>query len=108
MNAQDAPTTANSSSEAGNATAMTQDILILLLPYLSQADAKALFEFCLAPEVLGRRDNGVQKRGYKILAKLIESGKVDVDVVAVLKKLDELLEGLTPAAKKVRALSVST
>ncbi|KAF9453999.1 NUC173-domain-containing protein [Macrolepiota fuliginosa MF-IS2] len=107
-NAQNAPTTANSSSEAGNATAMTQDILVLLLPYLSRADANALFEFCLTPEVLSGRDNGVQKRGYKILAKLAESKKVDVDVVAILKKLDELLEGLTPAAKKDRFNLLST
>lgn len=102
MNAQNAPTTANLSSEAGSATAMTQDILILLLPYLSQADATALFETCLTPEVLSGKDNGVQKRGYKILAKLMESGKIDVDVGVVLQKLDKLLDGLTSAAKKVR------
>lgn len=80
---------------------MTQDILVLLLPHLSKTDAKALFEFCLTPGVLSGKDNGVQKRGYKILAKLIESEKVEVDMLFVLEKLDELAEGLTPAAKKV-------
>lgn len=84
---------------------MTQDILILLLPYLSATDAKALFELCLTAEVLTSKDNGAQKRGYKILARLLESGKVDVDVVTVLKTLDGLLEGLNPAAKKVHHLS---
>lgn len=84
---------------------MTQDILILLLPYLSAIDAKALFELCLTAEVLTSKDNGAQKRGYKILARLLESGKVDVDVVTVLKTLDGLLEGLNPAAKKVHHLS---
>ncbi|KXN91076.1 Ribosomal RNA-processing protein 12 [Leucoagaricus sp. SymC.cos] len=102
ISAQETPTTANVSSEAGSAIAMTQDILILLLPYLSQSDSKALFEFCLTPEVLSGKDNGVQKRGYKILAKLVETKKVDVDILIVLKKLDELLEGMTPAAKKDR------
>ncbi|EKM80725.1 hypothetical protein AGABI1DRAFT_71216 [Agaricus bisporus var. burnettii JB137-S8] len=100
--AQNAPSTANSSSEAGSATAMTQDILILLLPYLSQADAQALFELCLKSEVLSGKDNGVQKRGYKILAKLLEEDRVKVDVIAVLKTLDELSIGLTSAAKKDR------
>jgi ribosomal RNA-processing protein 12 len=80
---------------------MTQDILILLLPYLSQADAQALFNLCLNSEVISGKDNGVQKRGYKILAKLLEEDRVEVDIIAVLKTLDELSVGLTSAAKKV-------
>ncbi|KAJ3561831.1 hypothetical protein NP233_g9958 [Leucocoprinus birnbaumii] len=102
QNAQKAPSTANTSSEAGSATAMTQDILILLLPYLSRNDAKELFDMCLSPAVLSGKDNGVQKRGYKILTRLIEAQKIDLDMLLVLQKLDELLEGLTPAAKKDR------
>ncbi|TFK44425.1 armadillo-type protein [Crucibulum laeve] len=86
----------------GSMTATSQDILLLLLPYLSSTDATSLFQICLTPEVLSGKDNGVQKRGYKILTKLLESGKVNVDAEAVLRKLDELLEGLTPAAKKDR------
>lgn len=82
-------------------TAMTQDILILLQPYLSSADANALFETCLSSEILGSKDNGVQKRGYKILSKLLEGGKVTIDAEEVLGQLDELVEGLAPAAKKV-------
>lgn len=50
------------------------------------------------------KDNGVQKRGYKILAKLVESGKVSVDAEAILRQLDELADGLAPAAKKVTSL----
>ena len=86
---------------AGSVTAMTQDIIILLLPYLSSVEADALFQMCLSPEVLANKDNGVQKRGYKILAKLIESGKVNANPEEVFVKLDEQLDGLTPAAKKV-------
>jgi ribosomal RNA-processing protein 12 len=101
--AKNAPSTANASSEVGSATTM-QDILILLLPYLPKKDAKTLFEFCLTPEVLSGKDNGVQKRGYKILVKLLENEKVEMDMLVLLQKLDELVEGLTPAAKKVSFL----
>lgn len=87
--------------DIGSVTAMTQDILILLLPYLSSADANALFHTCLSADILGGKDNGVQKRGYKILAKLVDSGKVDVDAESVLGQLDKLGEGLAAAAKKV-------
>ena len=47
------------------------------------------------------KDNGVQKRGYKILAKLAESGKVAIDVESVLKTLEGNVDGLSSAAKKV-------
>lgn len=83
-------------------TATSQDILILLLPYLSSENATGLFQLCLTSEVLGSRDNGVQKRGYKILTKLVESNKVSVDAASVLRTLDELMDGLSAAAKKVR------
>ena len=84
-------------------TAMTQDILILLLPHLSVADATALYNLCLTKEVLANSDNGVQKRGYKILAKLTENNKTgaNIDVQDVLQRLDDASEGLAPAAKKV-------
>ncbi|KAI0320923.1 ribosomal RNA-processing protein 12 [Amylostereum chailletii] len=92
--------------EGGSMAAMTQDILVLLLPHLSGDDATMLFQLCLSKEVLSNADNGVQKRGYKILAKLKESNKANVDVQVVLQKLDEASEGLASAAKKVRFLSV--
>ena len=80
---------------------MTLDLLILMLSYLPATEAQALFEACLSTEILEAKDNAVQKRGYKILAKLMEGGKVTVDAQAVIQKLDALLEGLSPAAKKV-------
>jgi len=82
---------------------MTQDILILLLPYLHSLQATSLFQICMTPEVLGGKDNGVQKRGYKILTKLLESGKVTVDAPSIIQRLDDLCDGLSPAAKKVGA-----
>lgn len=91
-----------SNMDSGSVTATTQDILILLLPHLSIPDATALFQLCLSAEVLGGKDNGVQKRGYKILTKLVESGKVTINAETTLLQLDELMDGLAPAAKKVR------
>ena len=85
----------------GSATAMTQDIAILLLPYISSADARVLYQLCLSSKVLTNKDNGVQKRGYKTLAKLVETGKVNENPEVVFSKLDEQLDGLAPAAKKV-------
>ena len=83
-------------------TVVTQDLLLLVLPYLSPEDATALLNMYLGSDVLESKDNGVQKRGYKILARLVESGKVDVDAAAVLKKLEGLVDGLAAAAKKDR------
>ncbi|KAG6920273.1 hypothetical protein DXG01_005042 [Tephrocybe rancida] len=92
----------HSGQESGSVTATTQDILILLLPYLSSTDATALFNLCLSAQVLGGKDNGVQKRGYKILTKLVESGKATVDAEAVIRQMDELSDSLAAAAKKDR------
>ncbi|KAJ3778669.1 armadillo-type protein [Lentinula raphanica] len=78
------------------------DLLLLLLSYLSSTDMAALFQICLSSEVLCAKDNAIQKRAYKILTKLTESGKTAVDPEAVLKELDEASEGLTSAAKKDR------
>ena len=83
-------------------TVMTQDLLLLVLPYLSAEDATALFNMYLASDVLENKDNGVQKRGYKTLARLVESGKVQADAPAVLQNLEGLVDGLAAAAKKDR------
>lgn len=94
-------------SDNGNTTAMTQDLLILLLPFLDAQDVAALSSTCLAQEVLCHKDNGVQKRGYKILAKLLENGKVEEDALQTFQRLDELSVGLAPAAKKDRFILLS-
>nr|VWP02479.1 G protein alpha subunit [Ganoderma boninense] len=83
-------------------TVMTQDLLLLVLPYLSAEDATALFNMYLASDVLENKDNGVQKRGYKTLARLVGSGKVQADAAAVLQNLERLVDGLAAAAKKDR------
>ncbi|KAI0062893.1 NUC173-domain-containing protein [Artomyces pyxidatus] len=90
--------------EGGSIVTMMQDILLLVLPHLAPSDGAALFQQCLSKEVLTNHDNGVQKRGYKILGRLLDGGKLgsNLDVEEVIKRLDEAAEGLAPAAKKDR------
>ncbi|KAF8160842.1 NUC173-domain-containing protein [Crassisporium funariophilum] len=97
---QKGPSNANNNGD--NMAATSQDILILLLASISAADSISLFELSLTPEVLCGKDNGVQKRGYKILTKLVQQGKVPVEAETILRKLDDFTQGLTPAAKKDR------
>lgn len=92
----------SASGNEENISATALDLLLLLLPYLSSADLTVLFQNCLSPEFLCAKDNALQKRAYKILTRLAESGKVTIDSEAVLKELDALSEGLTSAAKKDR------
>ena len=80
---------------------MTLDLLVLLLPYLPLVEATALFELCLSKELLENKDNAAQKRAYKILARLTEAGKISIDAQSVLQQLDNFLDGLSSAAKKV-------
>lgn len=80
---------------------MTLDILVVTLPYLSLADSTSLFDLCLQSNILESKDNAAQKRGYKILTRLVESQKIPIDVQATLQKLEKLVDGLTAAAKKV-------
>ena len=91
----------SATGDIGNMTTTSQDILILLLPFLSSADSHSLFSACLMPEVLTCKDNGVQKRGYKILGKLVEGGKDAIDPDPVINALIGLTKDLSPAAKKV-------
>ena len=79
-----------------------QDILVILVPHLSQEDARTVFDLCLAPDVLRIQDTGVQKRAYKLLSKIQLTGKVDVDTEALFAKMDEVSEDTLSAAKKAR------
>ena len=92
---------APNSNDPVNVVITALDLLILLLPHLARPDALALFELMLSPDVLTYNDNGVQKRAYKVLGRLIESGKVTVDVEDVLKAIEEVGEALSTPAMKV-------
>ncbi len=71
---------AGGSTDTSSTVSMTLDILVLLLPFLSAPDASELFDAIFSEEVLVNPDNAVQKRGYKILARLVEGDKLTIDV----------------------------
>ncbi|KAH0827850.1 hypothetical protein J3R83DRAFT_3476 [Lanmaoa asiatica] len=72
------------------------------LQRLKTQEIMSLVQICMTNEVLCCKDNGVQKRGYKILAKVLSSGKVQTDTLATLQQLDSFTTDLSPAAKKDR------
>ncbi|KZS98276.1 NUC173-domain-containing protein [Sistotremastrum niveocremeum HHB9708] len=95
----------NAPNESAAAVQTTQDILLLLLPHLPAKEAASLFDLCLTPEILASKDAGVQKRGYRIVAKLMDSGKVTLDGTRVensFKLLIEATEKVGAAAKRDR------
>lgn len=97
---------AKGAEQSQNVVATMQDLLLLLVPYLSSKDAKTVLELCSSPEVLTHKDNAVQKRAYKILSEILdkargEEGFVEIDVEAFYKKLDEVADETNSAAKKV-------
>ncbi|EJD03307.1 NUC173-domain-containing protein [Fomitiporia mediterranea MF3/22] len=92
----------NASEDQRSTVATMQDILVLLVPYLSQKDTRTVFELCLSPEVLKHKDNGVQKRAYKLLSKITSAGKIEIDAESLFAKMDEVAEDTLSAAKKDR------
>lgn len=83
--------------------ASMQDILILLIPYLSPSDAQIVFSLCLKPVMLGNKDNGIQKRTYKLMGKILVAGKLEnVDAESLFETLDKNSDNVLAAAKKDR------
>ena len=80
---------------------MTQDLLQILLPFLGDKDSQTLFELSSKEDVLENKDTGVQKRGYKILGKLIDSGKIEITSEDFIQQLESRADGVFAAAKKV-------
>ena len=91
------------STDGDGVVTMTQDLLQVLLPYLGEKDAQTLFELSSTEDVLENKDTGVQKRGYKILGKLAESGKIEMTPENFIRQLEGKVDGVSAAAKKVRA-----
>jgi len=86
-----------------NVTLTTQDLLVLLLPYLPLTECEELWELCASTAVIGNPDAGVQKRGYRILSKLVQGGKLNavLNAEAVLQQLAEGADSVGAAAKRV-------
>ncbi|KAG8771972.1 hypothetical protein FRC12_003310 [Ceratobasidium sp. 428] len=89
----------------------TLDLLILLIPHLSPSDGTQLFALAFADNVVASTDGTVQKKAYRILARLVERGIVDglqegeernAKVEKVLVRSAELTSGVNVAAKRDR------
>ncbi|KAJ8077206.1 pre-rRNA processing protein [Marasmius tenuissimus] len=96
------PKLSGKASDDESTALMALDLVLLLLPFLSNSDAGSLFQLCLSKEILAVKSNGVQKRAYKILTKLAESKKVPIEAEKVLQELDSSVDELSSAAKKDR------
>ncbi|KDQ21665.1 hypothetical protein BOTBODRAFT_26095 [Botryobasidium botryosum FD-172 SS1] len=79
------------------------DLLVILVPYLPPAQSAALFTLALGPELMESPDATVQKKSYRVLARLVESGKVAVGGTdKLIQRLSESAESVSPAAKRDR------
>lgn len=82
------------------------DLLIIFVPHLPVAQAKALFNAIATPAMLEHDDATVQKKSYRLLKRLIEDGKmielVQGDKVeGFVKGLGECAGGVGPGAQRV-------
>jgi ribosomal RNA-processing protein 12 len=86
-----------------NVILTTQDLLVLLLPYLPLSECKELWGLCVSGAIIGNADGGIQNRGYRILSKLVQGGKLGavLDAEAVLQHLAEGASSVGAAAKRV-------
>ncbi|GAA5995678.1 mRNA-binding protein RRP12 [Rhodotorula paludigena] len=83
------------------------DILVTLVPHCRAQLARSLFDFALQDAVLASGDAAVQKKGYRILARLCE-----VDGMAVLQGregdvIDRVVEGAEKVANGAKRDRVS-
>lgn len=102
--------TQNSKQAPSPTTYTTLDLLILLVPHLSPSDGTRLFTLTFVDTVIASPDGTVQKKAYRILARLVERGTVDGlqegegkigRVEEVLVRCGELTSGVNVAAKRV-------
>lgn len=80
------------------------DLLIILVPFLPKESAKALFGHAAGERLIGSDDPAVQKKSYRVLARLIEGGKVLVGgkgLEAFVARLADGGEVVAAAARRV-------
>ena len=80
-----------------------EDLLLLLLPYLKQSQCSSLFSTCLDKTVIGSKEGGIQKRGYKILTKLVDGKLVEVDPTSTCPTISMATSYASTKRIKIRA-----
>ena len=80
-----------------NVTLTTQDLLVLLIPFLPLVECEELWGLCASTAVIGNADAGVQKRGYRVLSKLVQ-GEILSAVLNGEAVLQQLSEGVNVGA----------
>lgn len=100
------PAGGNAAPGAASPTSHTMlDLLILLVPHLPAQSAAALFAHASGDGLIGSEDPAVQKKSYRLLARLIETKKVMRDgkgLDAFVKRLADGGETIAAAARRVR------
>ncbi|TYJ52160.1 hypothetical protein B9479_007232 [Cryptococcus floricola] len=81
------------------------DLLIIFTPILPLAQSLALFTAVSQPTMLQHRDATVQKKSYRLLKRLLEGGKLDLQrakLEAFVTKLGESGSSVGPGAQRDR------
>lgn len=83
------------------------DLLIIFVPYLPQTQSSALFTATATATMLEHHDATVQKKSYRLLKRLLETGRLGQ--MGQGEKLDEFVvkigeagAGIGPGAQRVR------
>jgi hypothetical protein len=81
------------------------DLLIILIPHLPAAPAKALFNAASTGNLIENSDAAIQKKSYRILTRLIESNKANAlqgeGFDEFVQKLVDVSASIGPGAQRV-------
>ncbi|GAA5920785.1 hypothetical protein JCM3775_003948 [Rhodotorula graminis] len=83
------------------------DILVTLVPQARGPTARVLFDFALSDKVVASADAAVQKKGYRILARLCEETKSEVLKGREGEVIDAIVEGSAKVANGAKRDRVS-
>lgn len=81
------------------------DLLILFVPHLPSGQSRALFTATASTTMLEHHDATVQKKSYRLLSRLLESGKVFLtgeEMESLIKTLNDVAAGVGPGTQRDR------
>ncbi|ORX37048.1 putative ribosomal protein [Kockovaella imperatae] len=98
-------------SEGGSPVSHTMlDLLIVFTPFLASAQSSTLFNASASKVMLEHQDATVQKKTYRLLNRLIDSGKVgeDQDLAKLVEAIRETEGSVGPGTQRDRLQLIST